>query len=244
MAGDPGPTLGQGFYNEIINPAVVNYGIRNFQVLNELNIEYEGCGGKTRQQIGGDMYNIAYQIKTLAKRDNIGPVYLGFPGPGGAAADPASQAWKDYWDGYKYYLTLLVTDQGPAYNWLAVHCYETTPSPLDGRMRGQYLDLVGRITNYPMRWTEYGIPLDPNYCSPLPCNDLNAFLLRADGCRDAIRSFKNWVETQGYSADVYSVFFYLAYNSDPQSQANQDTKFELVRDNDNLQPAVDLASAF
>jgi len=58
LAGDPGPTLGQKFSSEIVQPAIDQFGIRNFQVLNELNLEYEPS--KARSSLKNDMYNIAW----------------------------------------------------------------------------------------------------------------------------------------------------------------------------------------
>lgn len=240
MAGDPGPTLGQQFYYQIVEPAIDQFGIRNFQVLNELNIEYEPY--KSRQQLGGDMFNIAWHIKHLSVTRNRGPVYLGFPGPGGDAANPATAAWHAYWDFYKTYIT-MGTEQGPAYNWLAVHAYEFSASGLYNRMKAQYDSLVSKLPQHPHRWTEYSIPLDV-YCS-LPCTDPTKFQQRANDCRSAVLSFKNYVDTrQPPGPDVWSVFYYLAYNSDAGSQAGQDTRYELVLNNSNLGPAQTLANAF
>lgn len=88
MEGYPGASLGQQFYSQIVQPAIDLFGIRNFQVLNELNIEYEPY--KTRTALRGDMYNIAWWIKHLAVQNNRGFVNLGFPGPGGMPTqDPA-----------------------------------------------------------------------------------------------------------------------------------------------------------
>ncbi len=242
IGSDPGQTLGTAFYNEIVQPAVVNFGIRNFQVLNELNVEYETY--KSRQALAGDMYNIAYWIKHLAQQNNLGLVYLGFPGPGTLATqDPASSDWNAYWDTYAPYIT-QTTDQGNAYNWLAVHAYEYSASGLAGRMEGQYNSLVGKFPGYPHRYTEYGIPLDgAGYCSPLPCGDPNAYQARANDCSSAIATFRNYVQSQA-GPDVYSVCYYIAYDSDAGSQDGADTRYELVLDNNNLGPAQTLAGTF
>ena len=58
LGGDTGSFLGNQFYEKIVKPAIVRFNIRNFQVLNELNVEYEQY--KSPSQIAGDMYNIAY----------------------------------------------------------------------------------------------------------------------------------------------------------------------------------------
>jgi hypothetical protein len=243
MLGDPGQSLGNQFYDTIVKPAVVNFGIRNFQVLNELNLEYQQqYTGKTPQQLGGDMYNIAWWIKHRAQSENLGTIYLGFPGPGGNAGNPADPAWSPYWDTYKPYIT-QGTEQGAAYNWLAPHAYDT-PTNLATRMRDQYNSLVSKFSTYPHRWTEYGIPLD-NYNCALPCPDLSKFQARANDCRTAILNFKNYVETRSPAGpDVWSVFNYLAFDSSANAQAGQDTRYELVHDNNNLGPAQTLANAF
>lgn len=67
LGGDPGPFLGNHFYDLIVKPAIVRFNIRNFQVLNELNVEYEQY--KSPSQIAGDMYNLAYWIKHRAAND-------------------------------------------------------------------------------------------------------------------------------------------------------------------------------
>lgn len=242
LEGDPGATLGQGFYNQIIQPAIDLFGIRNFQILNELNIEYEQY--KTRSTLSGDMYNIAWWIKRLAVQNNRGVVYLGFPGPGGITAqDPAGTAWAAYWDGYKANITKS-TDQGSAYNWLGVHTYEYSADALVGRMQAQYDSLQNRIPNYPHRYTEYGISLDgAGWCPTLPCTNASAFQSRADALKSAIQRFKSYVDART-GPDVWSVHNYIAYDTGSGQQDGADTRFELVLNNNNLGPAQTLASAF
>ncbi len=252
MQGNCGPYLGEAFYNSIVKTAVQQYGIRNFQVLNELNREYEPS--KSRQFLGGDMYNIAWQIKHMAVNDGIGDVYLGFPGPGGPPGeyDPNSTDWNAYWDFYKYYIT-LGTDQGPAYNWLALHAYENSWPALAQRMKDQYDNLVSRIPNYPFRWTEYGIPLEV-YCQfpcTMPCYDPGTcptkFEQRANDCRSVILNVKSYVENRNPPGpDVWGVFNYIAYDSDLWAQDEVDTRYELVFDNSDSHstPAQNLANAF
>lgn len=221
MNGDPGSTLGQQFYSQIVKPAVQNYGIRNFQVLNELNLEYS----KSPSQLAGDMYNIAYFIKHQAALDKIGLVYLGFPGPGGGVTDPNSTDWNNYWNNYSGTIT-KGTDQGSAYNWFGVHAYGFTVDELLNKMNGQYDSLSGKFPGYPMRWTEYSInqnPVSVDYSG------------RAGACKLAIQGFKNHVEKRS-GADVWSVFYYIAYNSE--------ASYNLVSDNSHLDPAATLASTF
>lgn len=240
MDGDPGSTLGQAFYNQIVAPAIDNFGIRNFQVLNELNVEYESS--KSRQQLAGDMYNIAYWIKHLAVQNNKGLVYLGFPGPGGTSMNPSNADWANYWNAYKP-IILQSTDQGNAYNWLGVHAYANNHTDLTNLMNSQYDSLIGIFPNYPHRWTEYGIPLDGGgYCS-LPCTNATAFQNRANDCKTAIQSFKQHVEG-GSGPDVWAVCYYIAYDSNAAAQGNADTRYELVLNNSNLGPAQTLAGAF
>lgn len=239
MNGDIGATLGQQFYQQIVQPSC-DQGITHFQVLNELNEEYT----KPRSELAGDMYNIAWWIKHLAAQDNH-TVQLGFPGPGGGALDPANAQWAEYWNGYKGIIT-KATEHGPAYDWLAVHCYENSPSGLDGRMRGQYNWLSKKFPNYPLRWTEYGIPLFPHYHHDehFPCMDPNKFKDRANDCASAIRSFRAWIAQQR-GPDVMSVHYYLAgYQNYPGAQQGQPTRFALVMDNNNLEPAQTLADTF
>jgi hypothetical protein len=246
MAGDPGASLGQQFYNEIVQYAVDNFNIRNFQVLNELNIEYECC--KPRAQLAGDMFNIAWHIKHLANQNNRGIVYLGFPGPGGDSAEPTNPDWNAYWDFYKTYIT-MGTDQGPAYNWLAVHAYDGSSQPVWGlqdRMNRQYDSLVSKLPQYPHRWTEYGIPMNYQnspFGSP-PWHDPQ-YQDRAWYCRSAIQSFKIHVESKNPAGpDVWSVFYYIAYNSDAEAQGGLYGRLQLVEDDNHLTPAGIMAAAF
>lgn len=240
MDGDPGPTLGQAFYTYVVEPAIDNFGIRNFEVLNELNVEYEPS--KPRQQLAGDMYNIAWWIKHLVVQNNKGVVYLGFPGPGGSTMDPTSADWASYWNTYKPYI-LEQTDQGNAYNWLSVHAYEDNPAALTNMMNGQYDSLVGIFPNYPHRWTEYGIPLDGGgYCS-LPCMNPTAYQNRANDCRTAVQGFKQHVAGRS-GPDVWAACYYIAYDSNAGAQGGQDTRYELVLNNNTLGPAQTMAGAF
>ena len=137
MEGDPGGTLGQQFYTQIVKPAMA-LGINNFQVLNELNQEYPS---KALSALSGDMYNIAYWIKHQAQIDGIGFVYLGFPGGGGNAGDPVNQLtnWNNYWSAFTGTITHS-TDQGNAYNWWGVHSYASNATDLTTLMgvQGRY----------------------------------------------------------------------------------------------------------
>lgn len=230
MNGNPGQTLGQQFYSKIVKPAVV-LGVHNFQVLNELNLEYSKYNNDPGG-LAGDMYNIAYWIKHQAQIDGIGNVYLGFPGPGGDIGNPSNSGWASYWNNFAAIIK-QTTDQGNAYNWLGVHTYEFSGNGLQTRMTAQYDDLVNRFINYPHRYTEYSIPV-----SQFGGNYQN----RANDLKTAIKNFKTHVETKNPSGpDVYSLFYYIAFSS-----GGDDTTYNLVVDNNttDLGPAQTLASAF
>lgn len=226
LQGDPGAALGQEFYNKIIKPAIQNYGIRNFQVLNELNVEYEPH--YSRSKIGGDMVNMAYRIKELAASEGMGAVYLGFPGPGGDALDGPN--FEKYWQDYRPYIKWS-TPWGYAYNWLAVHSYPTGQS-LSDLMQYQYWWLNGNIGELPLRYTEYSIPIVSG-----------DYYARADQCRQAIINLRNYASDKPW-VDIWAVFYYLAFDSDAAAQDNVDGRYELVADNGNLTPAQHLANAF
>lgn len=233
LAGDPGPTLGQDFYYHIVKPAVQNYGIRNFQVLNELNIEYESAG-YSRSKLGGDMVNIAYRIKQLAASEGIGPIYLGFPGPGGTPDKLQGAVWEQYWLDYLPYIKWN-TPWGYAYNWLAPHTYEFSSQGLYNVMSYQYWWLNANVGELPLRFTEYGIPIES-----IPNQDRYS---RANGYRQAILNLKNYAAGKPW-VDIYGVYCYLAYNSDAGSQDGADGRYELVISNSDLSPASHLAGAF
>ena len=231
LQGDPGQALGQAFYSAIVEPAIDQFGIRIFQVLNEMNLEYEL--DKPRSALAGDMANIAAWIKHEAQVHGRGGVSLGFPGPGGSPGDPADPEWNNYWNGYASAIT-HTTEQGPAYDWLAPHAYEFSGDGLANRMKAQYNSLAGKFPGRPHRCTEYSIPLEQFGGN---------FQDRATACRNAIRSLKSHVDSRN-GPDVPSVFYYLAFDSDAPSQAGLDARYELVADNTALEPAQILAGAF
>ncbi len=231
LQGDPGQELGQAFYHAIVQPAIDVFGIRIFQVLNEMNLEYEP--DKPRSALAGDMANIAFWIKHEAHVHGRGGVSLGFPGPGGDPGNPTHPGWNNYWNGYASAIT-NITEHGPAYDWLAPHAYEFSDAGLADRMKAQYDSLAGRFPGRPHRCTEYGIPLE---------QFRGSFHERAAACRNAIRSLKHHVESRP-GPDVPSVFYYLAFDSDAPSQAGLDARYELVADNADLGPAQILADAF
>lgn len=230
MDGDPGQKLGQQFYSTIVAPAV-SLGVTNFQVLNELNLEYTKYSSNP-SGLAGDMYNIAYWIKHEAKINGIGNVYLGFPGPGGDTGNPSNAGWASYWNNFSSAIKQL-TDQGNAYNWLGVHTYEFSGNGVQNRMIAQYDDLISRFPNYPHRYTEYSIDIGQfggNYQN------------RANDLKTAIQNFRTHVQTKNPAGpDVYSLFYYLGYYT-----GGMDSVFNLVPDNNpnDLGPAQTLASAF
>jgi hypothetical protein len=151
-----GPELATIFYNNIVDTAVRAYNIRNFVIMNELNLEYEGlCGG--RVQLVGYMYNVAYHLKRQAHSAGTYPIYLGFPGPGGVKFSDAD--WAAYWDAYKPTITQPLDFVGDyAYNWLSPHVYGLTRSECLANLKGAYNDLRSRIPRWPQRYTEWSIP--------------------------------------------------------------------------------------
>ena len=195
-----GPELADIYYDLIVDKAVRRFGIRNFQILNELNLEYEPTCG-TRTIIGGYMYNVAYHLKRRAVQAGTYPIYLGFPGSGGSKfSDPN---WGPYWNDYKTFITRpldFVADF--AYNWLAVHVYGISEAECEQNLIGAYDDLRVRIPQYPHRYTEWSIPNDvPN---------------RAAAMASALRGFRNHVLNQN-DVDVYALHAYISRISDPGS---------------------------
>ncbi len=220
-------TLGTKFYNQIIKTAVQQYGVRDFQVLNELNLEYEK--ELPRQQLATYMSNLATQIKELARQDGIGPVYLGFPGMGGDSrlgaadiSDPSTNlvGWNNYWDSYANAINT-------GYDWIGVHTYEFSQSKIQNKMIAQYDNLATKFPAKMQRYTEYGGPVsrwEGNYFK------------RANELSNALKGFKSHVENQTAGPDVRSVFYYIANPSN-------DPEFELTQ-NGELGPAIILANAF
>lgn len=199
-----GPELADIFYDNIVDTAVRAYSIRNFQVLNELNVEYEGTCGD-RNTLSGFMYNLAYRLKRRAYDAGTYPIYLGFPGPGGATLAPGDSEWVAYWEAYKSTITHpldFVNDY--AYNWLAVHVYTSNPPPsgvtwesqMEQRLKTAYDDLRFRIPNYPHRYTEWSIQ--------------NADTTRITDMVTALGRFHNYVlgVTGTNAVDVYALHAY------------------------------------
>lgn len=86
-------------------------------------------------------------------------------------------------------------------------------------------------------------PLDgAGFCS-VPYSNATAFQNRANACKTAIQNFRNYVQART-GPDVWSTYYYLAYDSNASSQDGADTRYELVLNNSNLEPAQTLASAF
>lgn len=220
-------TLGTKFYNQIVKPAVETYDVRNFQVLNEINLEYEA--DISRSQLVTYMDNLAAQIKGLAQQDGVGPVYLGFPGPGGDSRlgdkditnPPKNLAgWNAFWDSYASAINKW-------YDWLGVHTYEFSGSAIQSKMIAQYDSLAAKFPSKLQRYTEYGAPVSRwggNYQS------------RANDLSNVLRGFKQHVEGLAAGPDVWSVFYYIASPSG-------DPDYELTQNGD-LGPASTLANTF
>jgi hypothetical protein len=148
LGGNPGEGLAKQFYSKIIEPAMRLYGVKHFQVLNELDIEYEGY--KDRAQLSGDMYNLAYHIKALAKKDSLSPL-LGFPAGGGLSMQPESPQWSEYWNNYRIAVQM--------YDWIGVHAYGYSVKDLRETINGQVKYLTQNFPDHAIKYTEYGVPL-------------------------------------------------------------------------------------
>jgi hypothetical protein len=220
-------TLGTKFYNQIVKVAVNQYAIRDFQVLNELNIEYEK--NIPRSQLAAYMSNLAAQIKGLAQQDGIGPIYLGFPGMGGDSrlgtadiSDPSTNlaGWNAYWDSYASAINTW-------YDWLGVHTYEFSQLKVQNKMIAQYDNLAVKFPLKLQRYTEYGGPVS---------RWGGSYQRRATELSNALKGFKSHVEALNTGPDVQSVFYYIANPSN-------DPEFELTQGHD-LAPAAILANTF
>ena len=226
--------LANQFYEQIVRPAIDTYGIRNFQVLNELNLEYN----TPPAQLAEDMYTLAYFIKQRANDEGRGWVYLGFPGPGGDVADarnPVGSGWNAYWDNYTATITAAnrPTAQGPAYNWLGVHAYSSQWDWLRDIMIAQYNNLATRFPSLPLRYTEYSIPQIQGQVQHVN---------RAGACKNSILALKTHMDSKNPPGpDVYSVCYWIAFSSPPNPN---DPDYQLVPNDSDVSAASLLAGAF
>lgn len=211
-----GVTLGKKFYRKIVKPAIQLYNIRQFSVLNELNVDFQSCGDPL--QIAGIMYNIAYHIKAQAAADQLLPVFLGFPSIGGFENNPLGnvQAWDDYWSAYSGTITAFITPvQDRAYNWLSVHMEGEArgPDSLTLLLQATYDDLNRKFPGLPHRYTEYGIPLSFYGQGLDPESESPETTTRIEDMATALLRFRNYVRNAN-GVDVYAMHAYISGRSD------------------------------
>jgi hypothetical protein len=103
----------------------------NFQVLNEPNLEYSSPYANALWPPNPTyMSTLAQALRQTG--DQIHPMYLSFPGPGGVNDPnyqfdaPNSTNWKNYWDGYRD--TILTW-----YDDIALHCYAAPAGGVESR---------------------------------------------------------------------------------------------------------------
>lgn len=132
-------------------------GVYNFQVLNELNIEYNGLLWNPTNP--NYMSGLA---QALRQQNPSYPLYLGFPGPGGVKnpqynIDPGSANWNTYWGDYASTINSW-------YDNIALHAYAAPASgatlqSLKDSTYAQATDVRSRFPTRPQRFTEYGITI-------------------------------------------------------------------------------------
>lgn len=146
-------------------------GVSNFQVLNELNMEYDGSLGASpalwHPVNPGYMQQLATDLRAQGTPGQN--LWLQFPGPGGnvnQAVLPPSD-WDTYWSGYADTINNY-------YDGLALHVYPANASPTPGQalIRATHAnleDVTSRFSTKYQRITEYGISIQ-NYGGDTPSN--------------------------------------------------------------------------
>ena len=168
-------------------------GVYNFVVLNEPDLEYNGQLWPVTADSQSYMTGLAQALRSQGLPGY--PVYLGFPGPSGNIP-PGGQYWAPYWTGYR---DVILNN----YNNLAPHIYGQSDTGLENAAAAAYADLTGWFPNFPIRYTEYGIPLNSPNLGGAPGNRV----VRAQ----MYGNFVNWVRAN--QPWVYACHAFVARNT-------------------------------
>ncbi len=186
-------------------------GVYNFLVLNEPDLEYNGANGASPSLWNptnpGYMSALA---DALRQQNHSYPLYLGFPGPSGNIAVGSSD-WSTYWSDYASTIT-------NHYNNVSLHAYGTSLQSLKDRCYGEATDVRTRFSEFPQRFTEYGIPINSYPGGNTPQNHVQR--------GNDYASFVNWVRS-GWNNYVLACHVFIGRDS-PSFGSSTPEDYELL----------------
>lgn len=190
-------------------------GIYNFVVLNELDQEYNGANGASPSLWNPTNPSYMASLADAIRSQNPNyPLYLGFPGPSGALDMQVGQPdWNTYWSDYSSTIAYH-------YNNISLHAYGTSLQSLKDRCYGEATDVRSRFSNFPQRFTEYGIPINSYSGGNTYQNHINR--------GNDYASFVNWVRS-GWNNYIFACHVFIGRDS-PKFSSNTPEDYELIDD--------------